>query len=116
MIAKVSAEKGVSFSFTNNQKPKASGFALNGKTINGYGIKDSIALNVNSAKSLNKVVGHVIAHVLEGTEFYNEAQQAIYDYAQTGVQYSISETTDGRFAAVVDSDILSDIDTCSWHY
>ena len=29
-------------------------------------------------------------------------------------KYSISETTDGRFAAVVDNDILSNIDTSSW--
>ncbi|MBR4304915.1 MAG: hypothetical protein IKT81_06250, partial [Clostridia bacterium] len=29
-------------------------------------------------------------------------------------KYSISETTDGRFAAVVDNDILANIDTSSW--
>ena len=29
-------------------------------------------------------------------------------------KYSLSETTDGKFVAVVDSDILSDIDTTSW--
>lgn len=32
----------------------------------------------------------------------------------TGTKHSISETTDGRFVAVVDNDILSNIDTSSW--
>lgn len=34
--------------------------------------------------------------------------------AKGGKHFSISETTDGRFAAVVDSDILSNIDTTTW--
>lgn len=34
--------------------------------------------------------------------------------AQGGTKHSISETTDGRFAAVVDNDILSNIDISSW--
>ena len=34
--------------------------------------------------------------------------------AQGDTKYSISETTDGRYAAVVDNDILSNIDTSSW--
>ena len=33
---------------------------------------------------------------------------------ESGAKYSLSETTDGRFVAVVDSDILSNIDTSSW--
>ena len=40
---------------------------------------------------------------------YREAQKA-----QSGTQFSVSETTDGRLVAVVDSDILSNIDTSSW--
>ena len=34
--------------------------------------------------------------------------------ADGGVKYSISETTDGRFVAVVDNDILKGIDTKKW--
>ena len=34
--------------------------------------------------------------------------------ANTDAKYSLGETTDGRFVAVVDSDILSNIDTSSW--
>lgn len=110
MIAKVSAEKGVSFSFTNNQKLKESGFALNGKTINGYVTKDGITLNINSAKSLNKVVGHEIAHVLEGTEFYNEVRQAIYDYAQTKGEWKQRyDSIKALYKDVADADIKAEL-------
>lgn len=45
-------------------------------------------------------------------EIEEEAQKNTAE--EGGVQYSISETTDGRFVAVVDDDILSNIDTSSW--
>ena len=171
-----------------------------------------IGINMQSGKNLEAVVGHEITHVLEGTEFYNEMQKALYDYADAkgelqtrrkaiedlyegvtqdidseltaelvgdylftdtdfitrlandnrnvfqkmfdeikymwkqahpsspeaakleklkrafekaykesgevkgdgGTKYSLSETTDGRFVAVVDNDILSNIDTNFW--
>lgn len=37
-----------------------------------------------------------------------------FESTQKDVRYSISPTTDGRFAAVVDNDILSNINTSSW--
>ena len=223
MIAKISADKGVLFDFTNNEKLKNSGFALKGKTVNGYKTEDgNIALNIQSKKALDSVVGHEITHILEGTELYDVLQDAVKQYATTkgeyaermqslrelytgvykgkdfddklraeltadivgdylfsdsdfinslsteqpnlfkkiyneikylckvatagskearelekvkkafdnawkengtaqknttakgGVKYSISETTDGRIVAVVDSDILENIDTTSW--
>ena len=213
LVAKISADTGVHFDFTNNQKLKESGFAIDGKQVNGFVTKDGVTLNVQSAKSLDTVVGHEITHVLEGTELYTELQTAVVEYAKSkndyqgrydsltklyenieganidseltaelvgdyiftdtdfihnlstnhrnvfqkiydevkylykvatagskearelervkklfdeayrgatkntadsGVQYSIGETTDGRFAAVVDNDILSNIDTSSW--
>ena len=39
-----------------------------------------IGINMQSGKNLEAVVGHEITHVLEGTEFYNEMQKALYDY------------------------------------
>ena len=211
-VAKVSADKGVSFDFANNQKLKESGFAKDGVTVNGLVTKDGVTLNIESAKALNKVVGHEVTHVLEGTELYTELQNAVTEYAKakgeydsrlksltelyakhdpdadpvkeltadlvgdylftdtefinnlttkhrslarkiydeikymlklatagsdqarklekvkkafaeayrsdskakTETQYSISETTDGRFVAVVENDILSNIDTSAW--
>lgn len=211
MIAKISADKGVPFDFTNNEKLKESGFAVEGKQVNGYITKDGVTINVQSPKYLQSTVGHEVTHIMEGTEFYDALKQTIFDYAktkgeyqsrydsltelykdikdadiekeltaelvgdymfqnedfvnhlstanrnvfqkiydevkylckvvtagskearelekvkrafekaykesgkpQTETKYSLSETTDGRFAAVMDNDILSNIDTDSW--
>lgn len=87
MVAKISADKGISFDFTNNTKLKESGFAVEGKTVNGY-IKDgSIAVNIDSSKALNRVVGHEITHILEGTELYTELQNVVKQYATTKGEY-----------------------------
>jgi uncharacterized protein YxjI len=96
MVAKISADKGVLFDFTNNAKLKESGFALNGATVNGYKTADGIVVNVDSAKSRNFVVGHEITHVLEGTELYGELQQAVFDFAKTKGEY------DSRLASVTE--------------
>ena len=39
LIAKISADKGVDFDFTNNERINESGFGIKGKTVNGY-VKD----------------------------------------------------------------------------
>ena len=83
MVARIAADKGVAFDFTNNAKLKESGFAVEGKTVNGFVTKDGITVNIQSAKSLNSVVGHEITHVLEGTELYAEMQKAVFQYAET---------------------------------
>ena len=87
LVAKISADKGVTFDFTNNKKLKESGVAVEGKTVNGYVKDGNIAVNIDSNKSLNSVVGHEITHTLEGTEHYNELQQAIKEYAKTKGEY-----------------------------
>lgn len=87
MVAKISADKGVLFDFTNNQKLKESGFAVEGKTVNGYVKDGNIAVNIDSNKSLNTIVGHEITHVLEGTELYTELQEAVKNYATTKGDY-----------------------------
>lgn len=87
MISKIAADKGVSFDFTDNAKLKESGFVVDGKTVNGYVQGNNISLNIQSAKSLNKVVGHEITHVLEGTELYSELQKVVKEYATTKGEY-----------------------------
>ena len=88
MIAKISADKGVFFDFTNNEKLKNSGFAVEGKTVNGYKTEDgNIALNIQSHKALESVVGHEITHILEGTELYSALQEAVKQYATTKGEY-----------------------------
>lgn len=87
LLAQICADKGITFDFTNNERLKESGFALNGKTVNGYVQGGNITLNLNSAKALNSVVGHEITHVLEGSQFYSELQDAVFAYAKTKGEY-----------------------------
>lgn len=87
MVAKLSADKGVSFDFTNNQKLKDSGFAVDSKQVNGFVNQNGVTVNIDSSKALNRVVGHEITHVLEGTELYTELQQAVKGYATTKGEY-----------------------------
>ena len=112
LVARIGAEKGVGFDFANNEKLKASGFALEGRIINGVKTQDGIVVNIQSAKALNTVVGHEITHVLEGTELYNELRTAAIEYAKTKGDYQ------GRYDALVklyeegtdiDAEITADI-------
>ena len=114
LVAKISAEKGVLFDFTNNQKLKESGFALNGKQVNGFVTKDGITINVNSAKSLDTVVGHEITHVLEGTELYNELQTAIVKYAKDKGDYqgrydTLAKLYENVEGANIDSELTAEL-------
>lgn len=114
MIAKISADKGVLFDFTNNQKLKESGFAVDGKTVNGYVTKDGVTLNINSKKSLNSVVGHEITHVLEGTELYTALQSVVTEYAKTKGDYqsrydSLAKLYEGIEGADVNAELTADL-------
>ena len=113
LLAKVSADKGVLFDFTNNEKLKESIFAVDGAIVNGYFDKSSgtIGVNIDSAKALNTVVGHEITHVLEGTEFYDTLKNTIVEYAKAKGDYQ------GRVDALnklykaedVDSELVADL-------
>ena len=114
MVAKISADKGVLFDFTNNTKLKDSGFAVDGKTVNGFVNQDGVTVNIDSAKSLNSVVGHEITHVLEGTELYAELQSAVVEYAKTKGDYqgrydSLSELYKGIEGADIDAELTADL-------
>lgn len=88
MLANISADKGVLFDFINNERLKNSSFAVEGKTVNGYKTDDGyVALNIDSSKSLNSVVGHEITHVLEGTEFYDALENVVKEYAKAKGEY-----------------------------
>lgn len=114
MIAKISADKGVLFDFTNNEKLKESGFAVDGKAVNGYVTKDGITLNVQSSKALNSIVGHEITHVLEGTDLYTELQNAVVEYAKTKGDYqgrfdSLSKLYEAVEGADINAEITADL-------
>ena len=115
MIAKISADKGVSFDFTNNEKLKTSGFAVDGKTVNGFvDGEGNITLNANSSKWLNSVVGHEITHILEGTELYTAFQQTITEYAKTKGEYqsrydALAKLYEGVEGANIDNELTADL-------
>lgn len=114
LVARISADKGVLFDFTNNEALKKSGFALDGKTVNGYVKDGSIALNIDSAKALNTVVGHEITHVLEGTDLYGELQQAVVEYAKTKGEYdtrvqALSQLYEGVEGVNIDNELTADL-------
>lgn len=52
-------------------------------TVNGDITGNGIVLNLDSAKALNRVVGHEITHSLEDTKQYEELKTALYEYAKT---------------------------------
>ena len=87
LISKLEADKGVAFRWMDNEKLKESGFALEGKIVNGVKTADSILLNVDSHKALNAVAGHEITHVLEGTEFYDSFRQLAVQLAKAKGEY-----------------------------
>ena len=114
MVAKISADKGISFDFTNNQKLKESGFAVDGATINGFVKDGNISLNIDSSKSLNSIVGHEVTHVLEGTELYKELQNVVREYATTKGEYgsrllSVSKLYKGVENANYEAEVTADL-------
>ena len=113
-IARVSADKGVPFDFADNKKIKESGFAIEDVTVNGYVTKDGITLNIDSKKALNKVVGHEITHILEGTELYNELQKSIIEYAKSKKDYqgrydSLTKLYNGIEGADINAELTADL-------
>ena len=114
MIAKLSADKGVPFDFTNNTKLKESGFAIEGKQVNGYVQGNNIAINIDSTSALNKVVGHEITHILEGTELYTELVNAVKELATTKGEYdsklqSIAKLYEGVEDANIENELTADL-------
>jgi len=104
LLAKLHSEKGVNFDFTTNEALKESGFAIDGKSVNGYVKGDNVVLNINSNKALNKVVGHEIAHVLENADpkLYEALESVIEQFATTKGEYesrykAIEKLYEGRF-------------------
>ena len=79
-LARLSEQTGVSYDFTDNQRLKDAGYTVDGAVVNGYVTKNGITINLNSHKALNRVVGHEITHLLEGTAEYEALKQAMKDY------------------------------------
>lgn len=88
MVAQIAEDKGVAFNFADNKKLQEMGYYLPDVTVNGVTTGQGIVLNMNSGKLLNRVVGHEITHVLEGSpELYNAMADSILKYAKTKGEY-----------------------------
>lgn len=113
-LAKVSSDKGVLFDFTNNEKIKEDGLAIEGSTVNGYVKDGTIAVNIQSNKALNTVVGHEVTHTLEGTEQYTELQNMIIEYSKTKGDYQarydeLSKLYEGVENANIENELTADL-------
>ena len=114
LLAKLEADKGVLFDFTNNEKIKETGFAIEGKQVNGYVQGNNIAINIDSTSAFNKVVGHEITHVLEGTELYTELANAVKELATTKGEYdsklqSITKLYESIENANIENELTADL-------
>jgi hypothetical protein len=81
-LAKLSADKGLAFDLTNNERIEGTEHHHKGYITNGYVTDDGVVtLNMDSPKALNTTVGHEVTHVLEQAGVYQELQNAVRDYA-----------------------------------
>lgn len=113
-LAKLAKETGKTFDFTNNAKLKESGFAVDGKTVNGFYTKEGITVNMDSHKAWQSTVGHEVTHVLEGTELYGELQKALFEYAKSKNDYqgrydALKELYKGVEGADIDAELTADL-------
>lgn len=85
ILSKIESDKGIVFDYANNEKLNETGFAIEGKTVNGFANKSTgtVTLNVQSSKAWESTVGHEITHILEGTNAYNELRSALFEFAES---------------------------------
>lgn len=87
LLAKISEDTGLVFSTTDAQRLKNTGFAVDGAVVNGYYTENGVAININSPQALETVVGHEVAHALEGSDFYEPLKNAVISFAKNKGEY-----------------------------
>lgn len=81
-LARISADKGVFFDLTNNEKLMGTEHYKEGYTTNGYVTDDgTVVLNMDSDRALYTTVGHEITHTLEKAGVYGKLAEAVRSYA-----------------------------------
>jgi len=87
-LAKIEAEKGIGFDFTNNERLAELGLTVAGRNVGGYVDGTNVTLNLSSSEALNKVVGHEVTHTFEGTEQYEALVTAMKEFAaESGIDW-----------------------------
>ena len=117
VVAKIAEEKGTTYKFTNNEQLKQLGYAKDNVTVNGLVNENGeVLINIDSAKALNRVVGHETTHLLEGTKEYEALKQVAIEYAKSKGDYDtriesltkLYEGTNADIEAELTSDIVGD--------
>ncbi len=113
ILSKIEADKGIVFDYVNNAKLKESGFAVEGKIVNGFVKNGAITLNINSPKAWQSTVGHEITHILEGTDAYGVLQKSLFAYAKSKGELdsrraNLTEVYNG-IDADIDSELTADL-------
>lgn len=87
-LAKIEADKGIGFDFTNDQKLAELGLTVAGGNVGGYVDGTNVTLNLNSSEALNKVVGHEVTHTFEGSGQYDALMAAMKEFAaESGIDW-----------------------------
>lgn len=109
VLSKIEADKGIVFNYADNAKLKETGFALDGKTVNGFTKDGAVTFNVQSPKAWQSVVGHEVTHILEGTEAYSELQKALFAYAESKGELESRKSALTELYNGVDADIDAEL-------
>ena len=113
VLSRIEADKGIIFDYTNNEKLKELGYAIEGKTVNGFASKSkgSVTLNVQSAKAWQSTVGHEIGHILKGTDAFAELQNTLFKYAESKGELASRKAELTKLYKNIDTDIDEEL-TC----
>lgn len=119
MISKIAEDSKTNYSITTNEQLKNLGYDIDGKDINGLvrvnkDGSQSILINIDSKKAINRIVGHETTHILEGTKEYDEFKEFAKQYATTKGEYdsrlkSTKELYKGVKDANVENEVTADI-------
>lgn len=118
-VAKISKDKGTNYGFINNEELQTLGHDVEGKQVNGLvrtnkNGEQTVLINVDSPKALETIVGHETTHLLEGTQEYQDLQDAIFNYAKEkgdfdARQKGLNSLYEGIENANVDSELTADL-------
>lgn len=119
MISKIAEDSKTNYSITTNEQLKNLGYDIDGKDVNGLvrvnkDGSQSVLINIDSKKAINRIVGHETTHILEGTKEYDEFKEFAKQYATTKGEYdsrlkSTKELYKGVKDANVENEVTADI-------
>ena len=80
-VAKLAESSGKVFSFVNDAQIREMGKAVDGRKVNGFITEDGIAVNLDSARTWEFVVGHEVTHAFEKNNSYEALRDALKAHA-----------------------------------